>query len=130
MFEFLPTILKNAFRRPATRNYPKVSRPAFDRQKGHIQIDLPACIYCGMCQRKCPTGAIAVKRPDKLWSINRFKCILCNACVESCPKKCLSMSPEPMLPARKKTVDIFQMPAAPAAAAPVKAAQKEEIRGA
>jgi ech hydrogenase subunit F len=130
MFDFFPVIMKNAFHKPATRNYPKVSRPPFDRQRGHIEIDLPACIYCGMCSRKCPTGAIEVKRPDKLWSIDRFKCILCNSCVEVCPKKCLSMGSEPMQPASKKSIDVFKMPQAPAPVETEKAAEKEGNLGA
>jgi ech hydrogenase subunit F len=130
MFDFFPVIMKNAFHRPATRNYPKVSRPAFDRQKGHVEIDLPACIFCGMCSRKCPTGAIEVIKADKIWSIDRFKCILCNACVECCPKKCLSMGAEAMQSARNKSVDVFKLPQVPVPAETVKAAGKEETLGA
>lgn len=116
MFEFVPVVIKNIFKGPATRNYPFVKRPEYKQQKGHIRIDLPACIYCGMCSRKCPVNAIEVKRPDKSWSIDRFKCIQCNACVESCPKKCLYMEPQYTAPAGKKTVDLFKMPPAEPAA--------------
>jgi formate hydrogenlyase subunit 6/NADH:ubiquinone oxidoreductase subunit I len=41
--------------------------------------------------KKCPTGAIAVVRETKNWSINRFGCIQCGECVGVCPKKCLTM---------------------------------------
>lgn len=134
MFEFINVIIRNALHKPATRDYPRVARAPFDKQKGHIEIDLPNCIYCGMCSRKCPVGAIEVKRPDKQWSIDRFKCVMCNACVESCPKKCLDMDARPTPPATRKTVDIFRMPtqpdapakaAAPAAPRPVPPAQGE-----
>lgn len=110
MFEFLSVILKNAFQKPATRNYPAEVRAPYEKQKGHIVIDLPGCIYCGMCGRKCPTHAIEVKRADKSWSINRFRCIMCAACAESCPKKCLTMNGQYTAPAGAKTVDVFQMP--------------------
>ena len=126
MFEFLPVIIKNAFRKPATRNYPFVVRPPFEKQKGHIEIDLPACIYCGMCGRKCPTHAIEVKRAEKIWSIDRFKCIMCGACTECCPKKCLSMAGQYSPAARQKSIDVFQMPAAPKPEEKTPVAAKEE----
>jgi ech hydrogenase subunit F len=130
MLEFLPVILKNAFHKPATRNYPAVVRAPYDKQKGHIVIDLPSCIYCGMCSRKCPAHAIEVKRADKLWSIDRFRCVMCNACVETCPKKCLTMAGEYTAPAGKKSVDVFQMPSQPAAVKPAVPAGNEENQGA
>ena len=127
MLEFLPVIIKNAFLKPATRNYPFVVRAPFDKQKGHITIDLPACIFCGMCARKCPTSAIEVARAEKSWSIDRFKCIQCNACVECCPKKCLAMAPQYTAPAGKKSVEHFVIPVEPKV--PVGAGQ-EETQGA
>ena len=125
MLEFLPVIIKNGFHRPATRNYPKVTRAPFEKQKGHIAIDLPSCIFCGICSKKCPTGAINVVRAEKLWSINRFKCILCNACAESCPKKCLSMGTEYTSPAGEKSVDVFKIPNEQKATASVSAENQE-----
>jgi ech hydrogenase subunit F len=114
MFDFLEVVIKNAFHRPATRNYPKTVREPYPGQKGHIVIDIPKCIYCGMCMRKCPTHAIEVKRADRTWAINRFRCIMCAACTETCPKKCLSMDGHYTPPAQTKSVDIFQGPEAPA----------------
>ncbi len=143
MFEFVPVVIKNALRRPATRNYPKVVRAPYAQQRGHIVIDLPNCIYCGMCARKCPVGAIEVKRPDRQWSIDRFNCIMCGECTRCCPKKCLSMGPEYAPVAGKQTADVFKMPPEPPkapapkvepakAVEPVKADEpaKEETRGA
>lgn len=115
MFDFLSVIMKNAFHSPATREYPKVKREPFPGQKGHIDINIENCIFCGMCMRKCPTHAILVKRPDKTWTIDRFKCITCAACTETCPKKCLSMNGQYTPPAHGKSVDSFTKPAAPAA---------------
>lgn len=127
MFDFITLAVKNCFSRPATRNYPKVKRTPFAGQRGHITIDLPSCIYCGMCSRKCPVKAITVTRAARDWSINRFQCIMCGECVRSCPKKCLGYGPEYAAPAHLKVPEHFTMPpvskplapASPSPAAPV-----------
>jgi formate hydrogenlyase subunit 6/NADH:ubiquinone oxidoreductase subunit I len=110
MFDFIMVALKNLFTKPATRNYPKVVRPPYANQRGHIEIDLPACIYCGICSRKCPASAIEVSKADKQWSIDRFKCVMCNECVASCPKKCLHTGAEYTAPTAKMHSDVFKMP--------------------
>ena len=95
--EFLPMAgiaLKNLFSRPATRLYPKVVRPPFAGNRGHIEIDFQACILCGMCARRCPAHAIAVDRARGEWKMDRLSCVICGGCVAVCPKKCLSLHPE------------------------------------
>jgi ech hydrogenase subunit F len=85
------TVMKNLFSKPATYGYPDVKRQYPARTRGHVAIDIDTCIFCGLCSRKCPTGAIRVDRNGKSWSIEPFSCIQCNCCVETCPKKCLQM---------------------------------------
>jgi ech hydrogenase subunit F len=104
---FSKTVLKNLGSIPATRMYPAKKRAFFSRTRGHIQIDIHACIFCGLCQRKCPTGALLVARAQRTWSIDRLKCVQCNACVEVCPKKCLLMRNEYTQPSRKRAVEVF-----------------------
>jgi ech hydrogenase subunit F len=123
MLDFIPVALKNVFSKPATRNYPFVKRASFDKQKGHIGIDIDACIFCGMCGRKCPVEALTVNRTERTWSIDRFKCVMCGACSESCPKKCLNIEAQYTAPANQKSSDTFKgKPAtAPAPKAPAPA---------
>ncbi len=100
--------LSNLFKKPATLDYPAKPRPLAARTRGHVAIDLPACIYCGICQKKCPTGAIKVAKADVTWSIARMSCIQCGACVECCPKKCLALENAATPPASTPTLDVFQ----------------------
>ena len=72
--------------------YPKKSKKAYSGQKGTIINSRPEdCTLCGICQKKCPCGAIKVNKSDKEWTINHFSCIQCGYCVSSCPKKCIDM---------------------------------------
>lgn len=84
-------IARSALSKYATRLYPFEKRPAYAATRGHIANDIKACIFCSLCQKKCPTHAITVDKAQKLWSIDRMKCIQCGACVDACPKKCLTM---------------------------------------
>jgi len=87
----LKIILKNLFQKAPTRMYPIEKREPFAATRGHVDNDIDQCIYCGICQKKCPAGAIAVDRAEKSWVIDPLRCVACNYCVEVCPKKCLSM---------------------------------------
>lgn len=107
ILKFSGTVLKNLFSKPATTLYPAAPAHFEERTRGHVQIDIGSCIFCGLCSRKCPTGAIEVKKEGKSWAIERFNCIQCGACVDCCPKKCLAMKNEYTEPDTKKTKDVF-----------------------
>lgn len=91
MFVLLKTILKNLFSVPPTRLYPQIARNYFKNSRGKIAITIEQCIFCGICQRKCLTGALTVSKLEKKWTIDRLRCTACGCCVEQCPKKCLTM---------------------------------------
>lgn len=110
IMDFTKIALKNLFSKPATKNYPAVPREYPERSRGHIEINIDDCIMCGMCQRKCPSGAITVDRNTKTWQIERMGCVQCGNCVEGCPKKCLSIVPGYTEPSAQKIVDTFQKP--------------------
>jgi formate hydrogenlyase subunit 6/NADH:ubiquinone oxidoreductase subunit I len=88
---FAQKVLQSVVSRPATRLYPFEKRPFFNKTRGSISIDIDKCIFCSICQKKCPTDAIVVTKASKDWEIDRLRCIACSACVEACPKKCLAM---------------------------------------
>lgn len=47
------------------------------------------CVYCSLCAKNCPEGAITVDRKEKLWTVDETKCVKCGLCMSKCPKKCL-----------------------------------------
>ena len=49
-----------------------------------------ACVFCTLCAKKCPNGAITVDRAEKKWEVTPDKCVQCGICVDNCPKKALS----------------------------------------
>jgi len=105
-FHLAKIALKSLFSKPATRRYPFEVREAYKHTRGQIAIEINQCIYCGICQRKCPTAALAVDRQAKSWTIDRLRCISCRACVGVCPKSCLTMKnsyTKPSLNRRKET---------------------------
>ncbi len=104
------TVLKSLFSKPSTVRYPFEKKPVFKNTRGSISIAIDKCIFCGICQRKCPTKAIEVNRQDKRWEIERLRCIACAACVEACPKKCLTMENHysPATVDRTTTKEVFK----------------------
>ena len=80
-----------------------------DRHKGEETISLPkkaqpaggapqkpamnpeACVYCTLCAKKCPQGAIEVDRGGRIWKLDAPKCVSCGLCASSCPKKAIEM---------------------------------------
>jgi len=107
IFTITKTLFKSLLRPPATEKYPFGPKTYSPRTRGSIQIDISQCIFCGICQRKCPTGAITVSKPSTEWSIDRLRCISCNACVEVCPKKCLAMSNQYTSPTQGPRKDTY-----------------------
>ncbi|MEN2775789.1 4Fe-4S dicluster domain-containing protein [Acetivibrio clariflavus] len=107
-FNMTKSIFKNLFTKsPAARA--SLAKKEFKRNtRGKIDINIESCVFCGICQKKCPTGAISVNRTDKKWEIERLKCITCGYCVEACPKKCLSMGNEYSGPALSKDKEVFK----------------------
>jgi ech hydrogenase subunit F len=91
LFNMTATALRNLFSKPATRLYPADKRELPAGTRGRLKINIETCIFCGICQKKCPTDSLRVERERKRWSIDRLSCISCAYCVEVCPKDCLSM---------------------------------------
>ena len=108
LFKMGKVIIDSLFGKPATLMYPVIQRQYTPITRGHIEIEIESCIYCGICQKRCPTAAIEVTKAEKQWTIERMKCIQCNCCVEVCPKKCLTMKNTYSEPQTTKERDVFR----------------------
>lgn len=60
--------------------------------RGHVENDLSACVYCGMCQRNCLHKAIYVNSKAKSWQYDESACYRCKVCIYVCPRKSLKMA--------------------------------------
>ncbi|HVT82245.1 MAG TPA: 4Fe-4S dicluster domain-containing protein [Phycisphaerae bacterium] len=90
-FDMTRLVLKWAFRKPVTSHYPFAPRQPLAGSRGKLIFNNSDCIYCTICDKKCPTGALAVDRVKKTWALDRLRCISCGACVDNCPKKSLEL---------------------------------------
>jgi ech hydrogenase subunit F len=106
-FEMTRLALKWAFSKPVTSRYPFEPRQEIPGSRGQLRFEKPTCVYCNICAKKCPTGALVINRAAKRWSIDRLKCISCGYCVEACPKKSLSLSTAHGIPAITKDREHF-----------------------
>lgn len=93
LMDFTGFALKNLFSKPATKNYPAEPAVYPERSRGHIEIDIDDCIMCGMCQRKCPSGAITVDRATRTWSIERMGCVQCETVLKAVLRNAYILSP-------------------------------------
>lgn len=102
--------LRSLTKKPETILYPVEQPTPPEGLRGHIDVDMKDCILCGICQKRCPTGAISVNKEDGTWTINRFDCIQCQICVRECPHNCLTAEPGWTKPAAAKTSETFTKP--------------------
>lgn len=84
-------VIQKLFSKPVTERYPFVPKVYPVGARGQVRIEVEKCIYCGICQRRCPTAALTVSKEQKTWEVDRLRCISCNLCVDVCPKKCLAL---------------------------------------
>ncbi len=55
-----------------------------------VQKDEEICVHCGACTAVCPTGALAVNRPEMDVIFDKEKCSACQLCVPTCPLRAMS----------------------------------------
>ncbi len=100
--------LKWAISKPPTSQYPFQPRRIIPGSRGRLAFTKDHCVYCTVCAKKCPTGALMVNRAQKQWAIDRLRCITCGYCVEACPKKSLELTGAHESPAITKDLVVFE----------------------
>jgi formate hydrogenlyase subunit 6/NADH:ubiquinone oxidoreductase subunit I len=116
------TVMKSLFGKPATAMYPVIKNDFYPRTRGSLEMDPADCIFCNLCAKRCPAGAIEVSRAERVWTLNRMRCLVCNFCVDVCPKNCLSTERQYTLPLTDKTQGLVRIEGPPAPEKPAKAA--------
>ena len=99
--------MRNLFSKPATRLYPSVPANLADDTRGRVVYDMAKCIFCGLCERRCPTNAIIMDKANKRQSVSRARCISCGVCVENCPTDAIEMRPEYAPPATAPELHVY-----------------------
>ncbi len=118
VFSMTKIVMKAMVRPPVTHRYPFEPRVHVPLTRGELAIEIEKCIFCMLCEKKCPTGALKVDRPGKVWTIDRLACITCNYCVEACPKKCLALTTNHATPTVTKEKESHRPAPKPAAPPP------------
>ena len=65
--------------------------PPTPRDDGKPVQDPSKCIYCTLCARNCPAGALTVDRKEKTWVLDEDLCVACGTCQGACPKDAIIM---------------------------------------
>lgn len=92
-----------------------------------LVADLSSCVLCGLCVRRCPTGALQVDRKAGTWTVDRSNCLQCGNCVNGCPKNSLALVPDQGQPKEETYTKSAAKPAATPAPLPAPANYVEGI---
>ncbi len=103
----LKNTLKNLFSKPATILYPVEPIPPLPDFRGQYTMDHSKCIYCHLCEKRCPVGAIKIDKEKKQNEIYLSLCINCGVCVEVCPKDCITLEEVYTPPSYTREVRVF-----------------------
>jgi hydrogenase-4 component H len=99
----LPEVFRQLFKKPATVPYPFQKLQVPQTLRGNPVMNPGLCAGCRMCERDCPSEAIAIQKDSettdeqgkvkKNFSMIFYldRCTHCAQCEESCPKKAITM---------------------------------------
>ena len=94
----LPALIKDMgsclFKKPFTREYPRVKVQAPEGYRGRHTFYPEKCISCGLCARDCPANAIELVEVSgkRMPCFYLDRCIFCYLCEEGCPREAIKLS--------------------------------------
>ncbi len=62
----------------------------------YAAVDAQTCTACGVCQRRCQVGAVAVSEKTQLAVVNPGRCLGCGLCVTTCPAGAITLVKKPV----------------------------------
>jgi formate hydrogenlyase subunit 6/NADH:ubiquinone oxidoreductase subunit I len=80
-------VFPNLFNKPATERYPFVKLDPVPGFRGRIAFSADNCTGCKLCERDCPSAAIAILEVSKKvykCEVDLSRCIYCAQCVDTC----------------------------------------------
>ena len=55
-------------------------------------VQVPSkCVYCTLCAKKCPDGALTVDRAARRWTLDEDSCVACGTCATVRPKNAIEI---------------------------------------
>lgn len=100
-------VMRHAFRRRVTRQYPEDKAELSARYRGRIVLSRDPggeerCVACYLCAVACPVDCIALqatedehgRRYPEFFRINFSRCIYCGLCEEACPTYAIQLTPD------------------------------------
>jgi len=96
-------MMRTAFERPVTKEYPFGPAVLADRFRGKLEVDPVKCTGCKICEIVCPASAVSMvvvgkrKVGEREVDIQRpifdlYTCISCGQCVDDCKFGALRLS--------------------------------------
>ncbi len=62
----------------------------------YATVKTDTCTGCGVCERRCQVGAVAVSEKTRHAVVNLDRCLGCGLCVTTCPTKSISLLKKPV----------------------------------
>lgn len=101
--EAILEMVRTAFERPVTKEYPFGPAKVAERFRGKLEVDPVKCTGCKICEIVCPASAVEMvvvgkrKVGDREIEIQRpvfnlYTCISCGQCVDDCRFGALRLS--------------------------------------
>jgi len=92
-------LLRSAFRRPVTEQYPVERRPTPEIYRGLLVWTPEGCTGCALCAKDCPAEAIELITIDKaakrfVFRYHADRCTYCGQCAYSCRFDCIKFQSE------------------------------------